>query len=410
MQKDVIIIGGGIIGLSCAYSMHKLGRKVCVIEKGDGTNCTSFGNAGLVSPFKEAPLASPGVVCDTIKLMLKNQAPLKFHFGLNPKLFKWIFKFIQSANVKSRHRTMALFERYGWRSVEMYHQMLEDGMDFWYKEDGLLMIYTLQENFEKKIKTCDDSGSYKILNTKETKEYMPIANDNICGSVLLTENAHVDPGEVMLSLQKYLKEVGVEFLYNEEVIDFEFKNNQVDSVITNKNRLQAETIILSTGANPETIKKTKNDFLMMGAKGYSITFKMPEELKPKTSSLFADIFMAMTPRRDTVRITSKLELNTNSMLIDREQIENMKRNLATFTQPFEMQDPIEWCGFRPLTPNDIPYLGFDKQYKNLIHATGLGWLGITFGPAIGKMIADLSVDGANEKNADIMLFSAFFRD
>ncbi|AFI04753.1 NAD(P)/FAD-dependent oxidoreductase [Helicobacter cetorum] len=410
MKKDIIIIGGGIVGLSCAYSMHKLGHKVCVIEKGDGTNCTSFGNAGLISPFKEAPLASPGVVLDTLKLMLKNQAPLKFHFGLNPKLFKWIYKFIQSANAKSKHRTMALFERYGWLSIEMYHQMLEDGMDFWYKEDGLLMIYTLQENFEKKLKTCDDSGAYKILNPKETQEYMPIAKDNICGSVLLTENAHVDPGEVMLSLQKYLKEVGVEFRYNEEVIDFEFKSNLVDSIITNKGRLQAEKIILATGANPTTIKKTKNDFLMMGAKGYSITFKMPEELKPKTSSLFADIFMAMTPRRDTVRITSKLELNTSNPLVDKEQIENMKRNLATFTHAFEMKDPIEWCGFRPLTPNDIPYLGFDKQFKNLIHATGLGWLGITFGPAIGKLIADLSKDGANEKNTDIMLFSAFFRD
>lgn len=57
-----------------------------------------------------------------------------------------------SANAKSTHRTMALFERYGWLSIDMYHQMLEDGMDFWYKEDGLLMIYTLKENFEKRLK------------------------------------------------------------------------------------------------------------------------------------------------------------------------------------------------------------------------------------------------------------------
>ncbi|WP_459109035.1 NAD(P)/FAD-dependent oxidoreductase [Helicobacter pylori] len=410
MKKEVVVIGGGIVGLSCAYSMHKLGHKVCVIEKGDGTNGTSFGNAGLISAFKKAPLSCPGVVLDTLKLMLKNQAPLKFHFGLNLKLYQWILKFMKSANAKSTHRTMALFERYGWLSIDIYHQMLKDGMDFWYKEDGLLMIYTLEESFEKKIKTCDNSGAYKILNVKETKEYMPIVNDNICGSVLLTENAHVDPGEVMHSLQEYLQNAGVEFLYNEEVVDFEFKNNLIDGVITHKEKIQAEKIILATGANPTLIKKTKNDFLMMGAKGYSITFKMPEELKPKTSSLFADIFMAMTPRRDTVRITSKLELNTNNALIDKEQIANMKKNLATFTQPFEMKDAIEWCGFRPLTPNDIPYLGFDKRYKNLIHATGLGWLGITFGPAIGKIIADLSQDGANEKNADIMLFSAFFRD
>lgn len=89
---------------------------------------------------------------------------------------------------------------------------------------------------------------------------MPIVNDNICGSVLLTENVHVDPGEVMRSLQEYLQNAGVEFLYNEEVIDFEFKNNLIDGVITHKEKIQAEKIILATGANPTLIKKPKTIF------------------------------------------------------------------------------------------------------------------------------------------------------
>lgn len=55
MQKDAVVIGGGIVGLSCAYSLHKLGRKVSVIDKGDGNSGTSFGNAGLISAFKKAP-------------------------------------------------------------------------------------------------------------------------------------------------------------------------------------------------------------------------------------------------------------------------------------------------------------------------------------------------------------------
>ncbi|CCF81928.1 D-amino acid dehydrogenase small subunit [Helicobacter bizzozeronii CCUG 35545] len=105
--------------------------------------------------------------------------------------------------------------------------------------------------------------------------------------------------------------------------------------------------------------------MMMGAKGYSITFRMEERLKPKTSSLFADIFLAMTPRRHDVRITSKLELNTGDTSVTPSQIANIKKNFTTFTKPFEMLEPKEWCGFRPLTPNDIPYLGYDKQYKNL---------------------------------------------
>ncbi|WP_162984097.1 NAD(P)/FAD-dependent oxidoreductase [Helicobacter felis] len=413
MQKDIVIIGGGIVGLSCAYALHRAGRQVTLIEQNDGSHGTSFGNAGLVSAFKKAPLSSPGVVCDTLKLMLKGQAPLNIHWGLNPQLYKWLWKFIRSANAKSLKRTLALFERYGWMSLEVYHQMLDEGMDFWFKEDGLLMIYTLQENFEKKIKSCAhyDPSTYEIFDPRATLEYMPIAKEeNICGSVLLKENAHVDAKEVMESLQAYLKNAGVEFYYNEEVRDFEFSGQKISGVITNHNKFSADTIVLATGANPYLLKKTHNNFLMMGAKGYSITFKMPEELKPKTSSLFADIFLAMTPRRDTVRITSKLELNTTDPGVVRAQIDNIKKNFTTFTRPFEMQEVKEWSGFRPLTPNDIPYLGYDARYSNLVHATGLGWLGITFGPAVGKIIAELIACGCNEKSADIMLFSAFFRE
>lgn len=73
-------------------------------------------------------------------------------------------------------------------------------MDFWYKEDGFLMIYILEESFEKKFKICDNSGVYKIFSVKEIKEYMFVVNDNICGSVFLIENAYVDLGEVMYFL------------------------------------------------------------------------------------------------------------------------------------------------------------------------------------------------------------------
>ena len=75
-----------------------------------------------------------------------------------------------------------------------------------------------------------------------------------------------------------------------------------------------------------------------------------------------------------------------------------------------MKNCIEWTGFRPLTPDDMPILGFDEKYSNLVHATGLGWLGITFGPAIGKIISELIVEHKeNRKSSDILLFSQFYQ-
>ena len=411
MKKDVIVVGAGCIGLMSAYCLQKSGRTVTVIDKGDITNGTSFGNAGLLSAFKKAPLSAPGAITDTMKLMLKGESPASVHPTLDLHLYKWLLKFAASSTQARLKRTLALFERYGQISLDMYESMVkEDGMDFHFCKDGLLMIYTEQKTFDAKAAHCEDTNAYEILSKERTKEYMPILNEKVIGSILLKENGHVDPGEFMLELKKYLESKGVEFLLNEDVERLEFQGSKVTNIRTSKNVYEADTFVLSTGADDKLARQAKNKFMMTPAKGYSITFEMDEILKPKTSSLFADLFIAMTPRRNTVRMTSKLELGTTNPDVVRKQIDSIHKNLGMYTNNFEMREQIEWTGFRPLTPNDIPIIGFDENYNNLVHATGLGWLGITFAPAIGKIINDvITIDKRNETNADILLFSAFFQ-
>ena len=343
--------------------------------------------------------------------MLKGESPASVHPTFDLHLYKWLLKFAASSNQARLKRTLALFERYGQVSLDMYESMVkEDGMDFHFCKDGLLMIYTEQKTFDAKAAHCEDPHAYEILSKERTKEYMPILNDKVIGSILLKENGHIDPGEFMVELKKYLESKGVEFLLDEKVDKLEFQGSKVSKIHTSKGSYEAETFVLSTGADDTLAKQAKNKFMMTPAKGYSITFKMDDALKPKTSSLFADLFIAMTPRRNTVRMTSKLELGTTNPDVVRKQIDSIHKNLAMYTNTFEMREQIEWTGFRPLTPNDIPILGYDENYNNLVHATGLGWLGITFAPAIGKIISDvITIDKRNETNVDVLLFSAFFQ-
>ena len=411
MKKDIVVIGGGCIGLMTAYCLLKSGRDVTVIEKGNITDGTSFGNAGLLSAFKKAPLSAPGAIFDTLKLMLKGESPASVHPTFDLHLYKWLLKFAASTTEARLKRTLALFERYGRISLDMYETMVkEDGMDFHFCKDGLLMIYTEQKTFDIKAAHCNNPDAYEILSKERTKEYMPILNEKVIGSILLKENGHIDPGEFMIELKKYLEGKGVEFLLNEEVTKLEFEGSKVSKIRTSKGVYEAETFVLSTGANDTLAKQAKNRFLMTPAKGYSITFKMDDTLKPKTSSLFADLFIAMTPRRNTVRMTSKLELGTTNPDVVRKQIDSINKNLSLYTNDFVKKDIVEWAGFRPLTPNDMPILGYDENYNNLVHATGLGWLGITFAPAIGKIINDvITIDKKNNTNADVLLFSAFYQ-
>lgn len=411
MKRDIIIVGGGAIGLMCAYSLVKAGRKVTIIDEGTIENSTSFGNAGLLSSFDKTPLSYSGVVSETLKLMLKGESPLTFHPTLDLKIYYWLLKFIQSANEKRMKKSMELFEIYGQLAIDLYIQMqTEDGLDLDLQKNGLLMVYTQEETFKQKVKKSQNPERFEILNVQETKNYLPCANDKIQGSVLLKKNAHIDPTRVMLEMKRYLQTQGVEFILEEKIEDLIFNNNELIGVKSNNTTYECEKVILSTGYQTQLAKKANTNLMLTPAKGYSITFNMPQELKPKTSLLFADMFIAMTPRRNDVRITSKLEIGSTSKEVVQKQIQSIKTNFKRYTLPFEMENAVEWCGFRPLTPNDMPLLGRDKKYVNLIYANGLGCLGITFAPAIGKIISDLIVkEQSNEENKDIVAFSGFYQ-
>ena len=413
MKRDIIIIGAGIMGLTTAYELLKAGRKVTVIDESDITDSTSFGNAGLLSAFDKGPLANPGIVFNTLKLMLKGESPVNIHPTLDIKIYKWLWKFVNSANKDRLKRTLALFEKYGNISNDLYEKMQNvDGLDLDFHRKGMLSIFTEQSSYDKKLLdyAIKNDDIFEVIEKNKIKDFIPCVTDDVKGAIHFKRNTHFDPKRVMLELKRYLKENGAEFILNERIMNIEYGNKEIKSISSALNTYEADTYIMSTGYQTLLADKLKQNLMMTPAKGYSLTFTMPKELQPITSTLFADLFIVMTPRRDDVRITSKLEIGSTDHRIVKKQIESIKENFKKYTIPFEMENIIEWTGFRPLTPNDMPLIGRDEKYKNLIYGMGLGWLGMTFGPALATILKDLIINDLENKNSDdILLFSGFYQ-
>ena len=413
MKRDIIIIGAGIMGLTTAYELLKAGRKVTVIDESDITDSTSFGNAGLLSAFDKGPLANPGIVFNTLKLMLKGESPVNIHPTLDIKIYKWLWKFLNSANKDRLKRTLALFEKYGHISNDLYDKMQNvDGLDLDFHRKGMLSVFTEQSSYDKKLLdySIKNDDIFEIIEKNKIKDFIPCVTDDVKGAIHFKRNTHFDPKRVMLELKKYLKENGAEFILNERITNIKYSTNKIESISSALNSYEADTYIMATGYQTLLADKLNQNLMMTPAKGYSLTFNMPKELQPYTSTLFADLFIVMTPRRDDVRITSKLEIGSSDSRVVKKQIDSIKENFRKYTIPFEMENIIEWSGFRPLTPNDMPLIGRDEKYKNLIYGMGLGWLGMTFGPALATILKDLIINDLENKNSDdILLFSGFYQ-
>ncbi|RYZ46589.1 MAG: FAD-dependent oxidoreductase, partial [Sphingobacteriales bacterium] len=95
---NVLIIGGGITGLSAAYYLREAGHEVTILDKGDLTNNCSLGNAGMIVPSHFVPLAAPGMISQGIRWMFNSKSPFYVRPSLNGQLIKWGLNFMKHAN------------------------------------------------------------------------------------------------------------------------------------------------------------------------------------------------------------------------------------------------------------------------------------------------------------------------
>ena len=106
MKKRVIVIGGGIVGLSTAFYLQAEGHEVVVLEKGTLTQGASFVNAGYLTPSHIVPLAAPGMIYKGLKWMFNSASPFYVKPRLDADLISWGWKFMRSCSMtKGRRRT-----------------------------------------------------------------------------------------------------------------------------------------------------------------------------------------------------------------------------------------------------------------------------------------------------------------
>ncbi|HVK47508.1 MAG TPA: FAD-dependent oxidoreductase, partial [Pseudobacter sp.] len=142
MTQQVTIAGGGVIGLCCAWYLQKKGLQVTVIDRGDITNGTSFGNAGYVSPSHIHPLASPGIVAKGLRWMLSSTSPFYIKPRLNLDLIRWCLAFWRNANHTTMHRNIPPLFRILMLSRELTSDMKSElGNHFRMEEQGIFMMY-----------------------------------------------------------------------------------------------------------------------------------------------------------------------------------------------------------------------------------------------------------------------------
>ena len=396
-MSKVIVAGGGVIGLCTAYYMKKSGHDVVVIDQGNLKKGASFGNAGYICPSHFIPLASPGIVAKGLQWMLSSTSPFYIKPRLDMDLVKWGLTFWKRSGKSTMEKNAPHLNNILQLSRSLTAEMRDElGNHFHMEEKGCLMLYKSASTEKHEIEMAQDAAAFniqtRILSAKEVQELEPDVEVNVKGGVLYPSDAHLHPAELMDTLHEQLEKNGVVFQLETKILGFEKSGRKVTKVLTDKGDFTGDEVVIATGSWLSGIlKDLEIDVLLQAGKGYSMTFESISQ-NLHYPSILVDDRVAMTPMGADLRMGGTMEISGigSKMLIKRVQsiYKAAKNYFPDLQVSFPAADKI-WHGFRPLSPDGLPYIGRHSKYENLVVAGGHGMLGISLAAGTGKLIDEI---------------------
>ncbi len=400
-MKQVIVIGGGIIGLCTAYFLQKEGHRVIVIEKGDFSKGASYVNAGFLSPSHFIPLAAPGILSTGLKMMINKNSPFYIKPRFEKEFLQWTWAFKKSANQITVDKAIPVYKELILKSTQLYKELKnEKAIDFHLENKGLLVLYKTSkyEDKENKIaqRALKEGLQVAFLQKNEVKKLEPTVSENLVGGIHYKNDAHTTPPEFMKKIKTYLLKNGVRFQTNQKVISFLFKNKRVAGVMTQNKTYNADEIVIASGSwTPLLLKKLGVKLLLQAGKGYKIDIH--KNTGVQYPALLAEAKVAITPMQHFTRLAGTMELSG----INHKILKNRVTAITNLAQTYYTNLGVKanhlkhaQCGLRPVSPDGLPYIGKLTKYTNVTIATGHAMMGWTLGPITGKLVSQLI---ANEK-------------
>lgn len=390
----VCVIGGGVVGLACAYELASRGAAVCVLERGRVGEGASKGNTGWITASFSYPLAAPGVIRSGMRSALSADGALVIRPSLDPAFLRWLWRFRARSTVSAfREATQALM-RLNAHTYETLDRWLESGVAFEQHVAGLVLVAHRRaalagylEMFDV-LRSLGLDGISGLLPPERCVELEPAVDPSaIEAGVHASNDRFVQPQSLTAGLAAALPDGAVR-----EGVDVRGLERRGAGwrVLLSGDVIEASAVVVATGVGTRAVLGERRlDVPIQPAKGYSVT-AVGTGTRPSTALYLAEAKVGLSGYRDAVRVAGVFELPGGDGVADRGRIEGMLRQTTAYLRDWEpgpLGDEMLWAGSRPVTPDGLPIVGEVPGEPGLFLATGHGMLGVTLAPATAALLA-----------------------
>ena len=406
----VVVVGGGIVGLSCAWSLRRAGAEVIVLEAGARTGGgASRGNAGAICPSLVEPLAAPGMVRAALKDLRRSDAALHVHPAYMPQMAGFLLRFRRSGTQAAYDRGVRALAQLGRGVMAAYDRLADAGIGTHARRDGYLVVHrdpvaAAEEHARIAGMTALGVSAEPgpLLDAAALRALEPLLGDAAVAGFVIPDERWIDASLLLDDLTVAVIAAGVDLRTDTSVSAIHDLGDVVE-VDAAGGTVSGAVVVVAAGVwTRDLVAPLGVKLTMHAGKGYSFALH-PSRMPERVLSLSSAHVMA-SPLGDRLRVAGTMEFDGTTDRFHPERIQAIVRGLAPMLRDVDLSDRSEeWVGPRPMTPDGLLVLGPIAAHPRVVLATGHNMLGVTLGPVTGDVVAGLVCAG--EPGIDLAPFA-----
>lgn len=392
--RHIVVIGGGIIGVSCALHLQAAGHDVTLIDAQDPGEGASKGNAGVLAIDSCLPLGAPDLIWKVPGMLLDPLGPLAIRWRYFPWLMPWLYRMWRASRpvvyeeLARALRTLLVNAKGGYAPF-----LVEPSVSSLLRESGWLAVYQSEKKF------ADAQGDLalqrkmgvpmEVLDTGGIRRIEPSLAPGFRHAVYYPENMHVlDSFDFVRSLvQLFLKRGGL--IVRDRITHFGFSNVMPAQAVSGQGRYEFDAVVIAAGAWSRSLARClRYDPPLDTERGYHVMLSRPG-LQPRLPIYSGDWGFVATPMRDGLRFAGTVEFGGLKAPANFARAQILLERGKMLFPDVNIEQRSEWMGFRPSLPDSVPIISGSAHHRNVFFAFGHGHLGLTLGGVTGRLIADL---------------------